>query len=130
MLCEARPNVVEKLKRAGLVRQIGKTNMLSNIQELNEASSSGRLSRLVSVTPEFKPARVKYGYLLPVSSHERLSSSPTPSARPRHSCHRRRPGPVSYTHLRAHETDSYLVCRLLLEKKKQHRRLQKRKTQP
>ena len=27
--------------------------------------------------------------------------------------------PVSYTHLRAHETDQYLVCRLLLEKKKQ-----------
>ena len=27
---------------------------------------------------------------------------------------------VSYTHLRAHETDSYLVCRLLLEKKKRH----------
>src|SRR5665647_705158 len=26
------------------------------------------------------------------------------------------PGSVSYTHLRAHETDSYLVCRLLLEK--------------
>ena len=25
-------------------------------------------------------------------------------------------GTVSYTHLRAHETDSYLVCRLLLEK--------------
>src|SRR5665647_2869834 len=24
------------------------------------------------------------------------------------------PDPVSYTHLRAHETDSYLVCRLLL----------------
>src|SRR5665647_480171 len=24
---------------------------------------------------------------------------------------------ISYTHLRAHETDSYLVCRLLLEKK-------------
>ena len=28
--------------------------------------------------------------------------------------------PVSYTHLRAHETDSYLVCRLLLEKKQGH----------
>ena len=28
---------------------------------------------------------------------------------------------VSYTHLRAHETDSYLVCRLLLEKKKNRR---------
>ena len=31
--------------------------------------------------------------------------------------------PVSYTHLRAHETDSYLVCRLLLEKKKEQRHL-------
>ena len=30
--------------------------------------------------------------------------------------------PVSYTHLRAHETDSYLVCRLLLEKKKKTNR--------
>nr|CUV35834.1 protein of unknown function [Ralstonia solanacearum] len=30
--------------------------------------------------------------------------------------------PVSYTHLRAHETDSYLVCRLLLEKKKKRRK--------
>ena len=30
------------------------------------------------------------------------------------------PEPVSYTHLRAHETDSYLVCRLLLEKKKKN----------
>src|SRR5665647_3702646 len=28
--------------------------------------------------------------------------------------------PVSYTHLRAHETDSYLVCRLLLEQKKKN----------
>ena len=26
--------------------------------------------------------------------------------------------PVSYTHLRAHETEAELVCRLLLEKKK------------
>src|SRR5450756_704131 len=34
-------------------------------------------------------------------------------------CHtvRSRPGPVSYTHLRAHETRHDLVCRLLLEKK-------------
>ena len=28
------------------------------------------------------------------------------------------PSPVSYTHLRAHETPEHLVCRLLLEKKK------------
>src|SRR5678815_5927959 len=32
--------------------------------------------------------------------------------------------PVSYTHLRAHETPEHLVCRLLLEKKK------KKHTQP
>ena len=31
--------------------------------------------------------------------------------------------PVSYTHLRAHETDSYLVCRLLLEKKKKKEKI-------
>ena len=31
---------------------------------------------------------------------------------------RQLPGPVSYTHLRAHETVLDLVCRLLLEKKK------------
>ena len=30
------------------------------------------------------------------------------------------PDPVSYTHLRAHETVLDLVCRLLLEKKKSH----------
>ena len=34
---------------------------------------------------------------------------------------------VSYTHLRAHETDSYLVCRLLLEKKKQKHTNKKKK---
>ena len=36
--------------------------------------------------------------------------------------------PVSYTHLRAHETDSYLVCRLLLEKKKKPRPLDRQKS--
>ena len=36
-------------------------------------------------------------------------------------------GPVSYTHLRAHETDSYLVCRLLLEKKKKKNKNKKKK---
>ena len=34
---------------------------------------------------------------------------------------KRRNTAVSYTHLRAHETDSYLVCRLLLEKKKKRK---------
>ena len=38
-----------------------------------------------------------------------------------------KPVPVSYTHLRAHETDSYLVCRLLLEKKKKKTKQKKKK---
>ena len=33
--------------------------------------------------------------------------------------------PVSYTHLRAHETGRNLVCRLLLEKKKNHIKIKK-----
>src|SRR5674536_378506 len=32
-------------------------------------------------------------------------------------CSRHRSKPVSYTHLRAHETPEHLVCRLLLEHK-------------
>ena len=34
--------------------------------------------------------------------------------------HPPRSAPVSYTHLRAHETPEHLVCRLLLEKKKKN----------
>src|SRR5674536_394270 len=42
--------------------------------------------------------------------HSDTSGLTVSSGRPR--------GPVSYTHLRAHETPEHLVCRLLLEKKK------------
>eukprot|EP00826_Nyctotherus_ovalis_P033434 TRINITY_DN27097_c0_g1_i1.p1 TRINITY_DN27097_c0_g1~~TRINITY_DN27097_c0_g1_i1.p1 ORF type:complete len:111 (-),score=4.15 TRINITY_DN27097_c0_g1_i1:1-309(-) len=35
--------------------------------------------------------------------------------------------PVSYTHLRAHETGRNLVCRLLLEKKKKKKKTQQNK---
>eukprot|EP00826_Nyctotherus_ovalis_P045222 TRINITY_DN4975_c0_g2_i3.p1 TRINITY_DN4975_c0_g2~~TRINITY_DN4975_c0_g2_i3.p1 ORF type:complete len:347 (+),score=86.62 TRINITY_DN4975_c0_g2_i3:77-1117(+) len=37
--------------------------------------------------------------------------------------------PVSYTHLRAHETSLHLVCRLLLEKKKKKKQKNKKNTQ-
>ena len=37
-------------------------------------------------------------------------------------------GPVSYTHLRAHETVLDLVCRLLLEKKKKEQKNRKKHT--
>ena len=36
--------------------------------------------------------------------------------------------PVSYTHLRAHETRHDLVCRLLLEKKKKYKQLRAHET--
>mgnify|MGYP003380322173 CR=1 FL=1 len=36
-------------------------------------------------------------------------------------------GPVSYTHLRAHETVLDLVCRLLLEKKKKNKKQKSKK---
>src|SRR5665647_1190866 len=45
-------------------------------------------------------------------------SSDYKEGRPPVTITKRKGRPVSYTHLRAHETDSYLVCRLLLEKKK------------
>ena len=35
--------------------------------------------------------------------------------------------PVSYTHLRAHETPEHLVCRLLLEKKKKKKKKNKQR---
>ena len=41
--------------------------------------------------------------------------------------YRERIAAVSYTHLRAHETDSYLVCRLLLEKKNNTKKHTKKK---
>src|SRR5665647_3841820 len=60
-----------------------------------------------------QPARqVAGGHVAPaVAAQDRLTELPAGLARLAPG-----PQPVSYTHLRAHETDSYLVCRLLLEK--------------
>jgi len=35
VLCEARPNVLEKLNVAGLIGQIGKENMFNDIHQIN-----------------------------------------------------------------------------------------------
>src|SRR5665647_907748 len=58
--------------------------------------------------------------ILTDSSLNWIASSPRRAFRGKTSAGRKGRGlrTVSYTHLRAHETDSYLVCRLLLEKKK------------
>src|SRR5450756_3037692 len=46
------------------------------------------------------------------------------------SCRHRAWEPVSYTHLRAHETRHDLVCRLLLEKKKKNKRTTQQRIKP
>src|SRR5680860_1083193 len=50
--------------------------------------------------------------VLPSTTRNAIGTAPSPETVRIHT------SSVSYTHLRAHETDSYLVCRLLLEKKK------------
>jgi hypothetical protein len=35
VLCEAKPNVLKKLKSAGLIGQIGKENILAHINQIN-----------------------------------------------------------------------------------------------
>lgn len=41
MLCGARPNIIEKLKRAGLVDRIGQNNLLTHIGQLSGHRSAG-----------------------------------------------------------------------------------------
>src|SRR5450756_3180091 len=55
---------------------------------------------------------------MPSSSHSWSSGSLLRNAGENWFCTEARRPPVSYTHLRAHETRHDLVCRLLLEKKK------------
>src|SRR5674536_42709 len=65
-------------------------------------------TKVVSDTPEFRYTVLREGeaWLAGVMDATGLLAAGVPA--------------VSYTHLRAHETPEHLVCRLLLEKKKQH----------
>src|SRR5665647_3765421 len=73
-------------------------------------------------------------YEVPPVPERHAESAPVGAVRPRPIRVEPRPGAtpdaVSYTHLRAHETDSYLVCRLLLEKKKNKSRQKKQTLAP
>src|SRR5660398_204816 len=67
------------------------------------------------------PALVAYAFIrlfLAVVQLDTGPSTPTRSPEVRGRWFSGWPWPVSYTHLRAHETKANLVCRLLLEKKK------------
>src|SRR5450756_2816444 len=100
-----------------------------------KASSRSSLANWSSCTQI--PPSSKLGWATRTSLHVRRPKSSTrirrnwKTSRPRNSslqpsC-RSRARPVSYTHLRAHETRHDLVCRLLLEKKKK-KRLQNQNT--
>src|SRR5665647_1150715 len=71
-----------------------------------KAAKKAKNSSVCGVAPSGSMCQVAISKLPPDLLYR--NSSPTSISRE----------PVSYTHLRAHETDSYLVCRLLLEKKK------------
>ena len=87
------------------------------------------MGRTIRYHGEYRPAGTNANFARVLGRH-RIRPGPTsaasrtrrwpagrgPSPRPPS----RRPASVSYTHLRAHETPEHHVCRLLLEKKKQH----------
>src|SRR5450759_5602401 len=88
-----------------------------------------------TASPTFRPTHSHPTHSRPTHSHRTHSDRKGPATDGRHQ-HRahgalpagqapdpRRHGPVSYTHLRAHETRHDLVCRLLLEKKKKKKNL-------
>src|SRR5678816_1737078 len=109
--------------KKGTARQPATVN-----RELNLLSSAFSLAVLYDKA-EFNPCskvdlflldNLRYRYLLPEEEPRLMAELSGPRAH-------LRPavivalgtGTVSYTHLRAHETPEHLVCRLLLEKKKQ-----------
>eukprot|EP00658_Telonema_sp_P-2_P011287 TRINITY_DN14281_c0_g1_i5.p1 TRINITY_DN14281_c0_g1~~TRINITY_DN14281_c0_g1_i5.p1 ORF type:complete len:263 (+),score=74.97 TRINITY_DN14281_c0_g1_i5:94-882(+) len=74
-------------------------------QELSEKNQYA-MTRTIELMRTIKQAKAEGSVPAPAP----ISPAPAPMAAPQ--------GPVSYTHLRAHETPEHLVCRLLLEKKK------------
>src|SRR5680860_633090 len=84
-------------------------------------AQADRLCDLLGHKGRYHGELAEPGHLVLVRLHTLRIQDPFPEhlEPPTYAQHRNPPGPapVSYTHLRAHETDSYLVCRLLLEKK-------------
>src|SRR5680860_1920269 len=121
------PSLVGARKRAFEIREgrAGMGQLVSGIhlgRSLFRITNAGLAKRVVSAHEQGSIERLRPS----PPPHGVAGAGPLRSTRHGHShpgrtaavLHWRRPYPVSYTHLRAHETDSYLVCRLLLEKKK------------
>src|SRR5665647_673417 len=80
--------------------------VLSSLAETRRRPSGEKAQELTG-----PPCPSRVAWQLPVSASQSLRVLSLPSRSTEVYLY-----PVSYTHLRAHETDSYLVCRLLLEK--------------
>src|SRR5450759_1997321 len=85
----------------------GKT---SSIVVRNGKNRSGFMTKRVTTTCSLRPPRLTW---ISVNRRSRWMNDYSPIFR-----EATMSKPVSYTHLRAHETRHDLVCRLLLEKKK------------
>src|SRR5665647_534044 len=102
-LCSALPSLPMRLREVG------------RFVAANDYDATTRSMRELAAAAGADPASfTRLAQALGYSGWDELRAALTEARRPA------QPSPfsVSYTHLRAHETDSYLVCRLLLEKKK------------
>src|SRR5664279_6134125 len=105
----------------GLVRRLGDVGAVRNVERHREDQG-----RAVRPARQVDPAADRLGALVQAADAERArlgqvvladAAAVVADVEREHAAGEREIDPVSYTHLRAHETDSYLVCRLLLEKK-------------
>src|SRR5674536_375519 len=87
-----------------------KNDSMSNIKTTSLLAVSSELFSLINIITLPDEANYSYQEFLNVLLHAATSST--------NSLESASNDPVSYTHLRAHETPEHLVCRLLLEKKK------------
>src|SRR5678815_5225966 len=91
--------------------------------DLDPLALRGRLENVlsdVSLEPRLPPSATLFirKFQDPLPGSIQLDSPHARAPQAWRHAFQKRFDPVSYTHLRAHETPEHLVCRLLLEKKK------------
>eukprot|EP01017_Pseudomicrothorax_dubius_P025759 TRINITY_DN2816_c0_g2_i4.p1 TRINITY_DN2816_c0_g2~~TRINITY_DN2816_c0_g2_i4.p1 ORF type:complete len:294 (+),score=51.57 TRINITY_DN2816_c0_g2_i4:65-946(+) len=106
------PNFLKLKREAGLADTFANTS-----KRLNRGSNERSSEQLPFVTPRDEFAGIGSARKIATGS-KRIPSEEFSSIQSRKPSQDAASTPVSYTHLRAHETPEHLVCRLLLEKKK------------
>src|SRR5664279_1846213 len=97
------------IRDAGAFDVIVSTNMFGDIlsDEASEIAGSLGLAASANTGDKYGMAQAQHGSAPDIAGKNIANPSSLIGS-----------AALTYTHLRAHETDSYLVCRLLLEKKK------------